>query len=151
NLMAHGAPDHTRLAESGFAHYVDRVVPRPGGALVATPAWEEALNVDIQGVFGYMWAWSDTYLFEVRITIDGVIVFHHTINTLRGGGFWNASSSWDKMGCTMFNEVIGDEGFGMFYDEKWGLYIHHNITIHCRRAGALGTQASWTIYYKELI
>jgi len=41
--------------------------------------------------------------------------------------------------------------FGMFYDEKWGLYVHHNLTIEVQRAAPLGTQASWGIYYKELI
>ena len=149
--MAHGAPDHTRLTESGFAHYVDRVVIRNSAALCATPAWEEALNVDIQGVWGYMWGWCDTHQFQVRITIDGVVVFYHTIAQLMGGGFMGISSSWDKFGVTSYSEVAGDLNFGMFYEEKWGLYIHSNITIEIRRAAAVGNLASWGIYYKELI
>ena len=149
--MAHGAPDHTRLTESGFAHYVDKVVLRNSAALCVAPAWEEALNVDIQGVWGYMWGWCDTHQFQVRITIDGVVIFIMTINQMHGGGFWGSNSPWDKFGCTKFSEVAGDLSFGMFYDEKWGLYIHSNITIEIRRAAAMGNLASWGIYYKELI
>ena len=136
--MAHGAPDHTRLSESGFAHYTDRIIRRAGAPLVANPAWETALNVNIQGVFGYMWGWCDTPVFNVRITIDGVIVFRFTIADLHGGGFWGLNSSWDKMGCTAYSAVAGNLSYGMFYDEKWGLYVHSN-------------NASWGIYYKELI
>ena len=148
--MARGSPDWTVLNEQSFAHYTDRVIRQAGVAVSATPAWDEALNVDIRGVWGYMWAWSDSLAFRPRITIDGVIVFMLTMNELRGGGFWGYSQPWEKFGCTMYNNVAGDLSFGMFYDEKWGLYIHKNITIEVQRAAPLGTQASWGIYYKEL-
>jgi hypothetical protein len=46
--------------------------------------------------------------------------------------------------------VPGDLSFGMFYDEQWGLYIHKTLKVEVQRAGALGTGASWGIYYKEL-
>lgn len=149
--MGHGAPDHTRLSESGFAHYKDRVERRAGAALIVTPGWEEAVNVDIQGVWGYMWGWSDTHAFRVRVTIDSTIVFLFSINELHGGGFWGSNCAWDKMGCTAYNAVAGDLSYGMFYDEKWGLYIHENLTVECQRAAALGNLASWGIYYKELV
>jgi len=148
--MARGSPDWTVLNEQSFAHYTDRVIRQAGTPVSAFPAWDEALNVDIRGVWGYMWAWSDSLAFRPRITIDGVIVFMLTINELRGGGFWGYSQPWEKFGCTMFNNVAGDLSFGMFYDEKWGLYIHKNLTIEVQRSAPLGTQASWGIYYKEL-
>jgi len=148
--MARGSPDWTVLSEQSFAHYTDRVERQAAIAVSATPVWDEVLNVDIRGVWGYMWAWSDSRVFRPRITIDGVIVFMMTINELAGGGFWGYSQPWKKFGCTMFNNVAGDLNFGMFYDEQWGLYIHENLTIEVQRAGALGTQASWGIYYKEL-
>lgn len=148
--MPHGSPDHTILAEQSFAHYTDRVIRQPVVAVSVMPAWDPVLNVNIRGVWGYFWAWSDSIVFQPRITIDGVVVFMMTMNQLRGGGFWGYSQPWDKFGCTMFNNVAGDLSFGMFYDEKWGLYIHSNLTIEVQRAGALGTQASWGIYYKEL-
>lgn len=148
--MARGSPDWTVLNEQSFAHYTDRVVRQATIAVSAAPAWDEVLNTDIRGVWGYMWAWSDSLVFRPRITIDGVIVFMLTINELRGGGFWGYSQPWNKFGCTMFNNVAGDLNFGMFYDERWGLYIHKNLTIEVQRAAALGTQASWGIYYKEL-
>ena len=148
--MARGSPDWTVLNEQSFAHYTDRIIRRGVGAVSAAPVWDEVLNTDIRGVWGYMWAWSDSIVFRPRITIDGVIVFMLTMNELRGGGFWGYSQPWGKFGCTMFNNVAGDLSFGMFYDERWGLYIHKNLTIEVQRAGALGTQASWGIYYKEL-
>jgi len=149
--MAHGAPDHTRLSESGFAHYVDRVVIRNSAPLCVNPLWEETVNEDIQGVFGYMWGWCDTFAFNVRITIDGQIIFIMTIHQMAGGGFWGSSGAWDKFGCTRYSAVAGDLNYGMFYDEKWGLYIHHNLTIEVQQSAALGNLASWGIYYKELI
>jgi hypothetical protein len=51
----------------------------------------------------------------------------------------------------MYSNVAGNLSFGMFYDEQWGLYIHKNLKIEVQRSAALGTQASWGIYYKELI
>jgi len=72
------------------------------------------------------------------------------MNELRGGGFWGYSQPWNKFGCTMFDEKSVPNSFGMFYDERWGLYIHKNLTIEVQRFGAAGTQASWGIYYKEL-
>ena len=148
--MARGSPDWTVLNEQSFAHYTDRIIRQGVIAVSAMPVWDEVLNTDIRGVWGYMWAWSDSIVFRPRITIDGVIVFMMTINELRGGGFWGYSQPWNKFGCTMFNNVAGDLSFGMFYDEQWGLYIHQNLTIEVQRNGALGATASWGIYYKEL-
>ena len=149
-MTKRGAPDHTVLVEQSFAHYEDRVVRRAAANIASAPNWTEALNQDIRGVWGYLWAWANSFDFQVRLTIDGQIVFYFTINELKGGGFWGYSQPWNKMGCTMFNNVAGDKQFSMFYDEKWGLYIHKNITMETRWSAGLGTLASWGIYYKEL-
>jgi len=148
--MARGSPDWTVLNEQSFAHYTDRVIRQVVTPVSAAPVWDEILNVDIRGVFGYMWVWTDSIAFRPRIWIDGVLVFMMTINEMAGGGFWGYSQPWNKFGVTRFSNVALDLNFGMFYDEQWGLYIHKNITIEVQRAAALGTQASWGIYYKEL-
>lgn len=149
-MSPRGAPDHTVLSENSFAHYTDRVIRQAVTPVSNMPVWDEVINEDIKGVWGYMWAWTDSIVFRPRIYIDDVLVFMMTINEMKGGGFWGYSQPWDKFGVTVFNNVAGDLNFGMFYDEKWGLYIHNNLTIEVQRAGDLGTQASWGIYYKEL-
>ena len=149
-MTKRGAPDHTILVEANFAHYKDVVTRQVTTPVSASPAWDTVLDVAIRGVWGYMWAWTDSRVFRPRITIDGVIVFLMTINELKGGGFWGPGNTWGKFGCTQFNDVAGDLQFCMYYDEKWGLYIHKTLKIEVQRAGALGTQASWGIYYKEL-
>jgi len=149
-MVTRGAPDHTVLVEGNFAHYKDVVTRQAVIAVSAAPAWDTVIDVEIRGVWGYMWVWSDSIVFRPRITIDGVIVFLMTINELKGGGFWGPETSWGKFGCTQFSNVAGDLSFAMYYDEQWGLYIHQSLKIEVQRNGALGTQASWGIYYKEL-
>jgi len=149
-MTVRGAPDHTILVEQNFAHYKDVVTRQAAIAVSAAPAWDTVINVSIRGVWGYMWAWSDSRVFRPRITIDGVIVFLMSINEMKGGGFWGYSQPWRKFGCTMYNNVAGDLNFGMFYDEQWGVYIHKTLKVEVQRAAPLGTQASWGVYYKEL-
>lgn len=145
-----GSPDHTVMMEQNFAHYEDKVILRGSADIESAPAWTEALNVDVRGVWGYMWAWSNSFDFQVRITVDDNIIFYMTVLQLKGGGFWGAQNPWGKFGVTQYNQVAGELSYAMFYDEKWGIYIHKNITIEIRWSGGLGTLASWGIYYKEL-
>lgn len=148
--MSRGAPDHTILVEQNFAHYIDRQVLRTSANIESAPAWTEALNVDIRGVWGYMWGWANEKDFNVRLTIDSRVVFIFSILQMKGGGFFGMQNGWAKFGCTQYSDVAGDKQFCMFYDEKWGLYVHKNLTIETQWAGGLGTLASWGIYYKEL-
>lgn len=145
-----GAPDHTILSEQSFAHYTDKIVLRTSANIESLPDWTEALNVELRGVWGYMWGWANSFDFQVRITIDDTVIFIMTILQLKGGGFWGASNPWAKFGCTRYSGVAGDLGYGMFYDEQWGLYIHKSLKIETRWSGGLGTLASWGIYYKQL-
>ena len=148
--LKRGAPDHTVLAEQSFAHYVDQHVLRVSADIASAPVWTEALNVDIRGVWGYMWGWANSKDFQVRVTIDSEIVMIMSILQMKGGGFFGMQNGWGKFGCTRYSDVALDKNFGMFYDEKWGLYVHQNLTIETNWAGGLGTLASWGIHYKEL-
>jgi len=149
-MVVRGAPDHTVLIEQNFAHYKDVVTRENVTPVSAAPTWDTILNVAVVGVWGYMWAWTDSLALRLRITIDGEIVFYMTVNEMKGGGFWGAQNAWGKFGLTKFQDVAGDLSYGLFYDERWGLYIHESLKIELQRAGAIGTQASWGIYYKEL-
>jgi len=149
-VLKRGAPDHTVLVEQNFAHYLDKIVLRTSDDIETSPLWTEALNVDIRGVWGYMWGWANAFDFQTRITIDGVVIFIMTVLQLKGGGFWGYSNPWAKFGVSRYSDVAGDKNFAMFYDEQWGLYIHKNITIEIRWSGGMGTLASWGIYFKEL-
>jgi len=149
-MVTRGAPDHTVLIEQNFAHYKDNVIYQTVTPVSVAPAWDTILDVAVVGVWGYCWFWSDSRLLRLRVTIDGTMVFFMTINEMAGGGFWGAQNAWGKFGITKFQDVAGDLSFGMFYDERWGLYIHESLKIEIQRAAALGTIASWGIYYKEL-
>lgn len=149
-VIKRGAPDHTVLTEQNFAHYEDMVTLRGSADIASAPAWTDALDVELRGVWGYMWAWANSFDFQVRVTIDDNIVYFLTILQLKGGGFWGAQNPWGKFGCTQYNQVAGELSYGMFIDEKWGIYIHKNLKIEVRWSGGLGSLASWGIYYKEL-
>lgn len=149
-VIKRGAPDHTILIEQNFAHYEDKVVLRGSADIASAPDWTDALDISIRGIWGYMWAWANSFDFQVRITLDDNITFIMTLLQMKGGGFWGAQNAWGKFGVTQYNEVAAEKSYGMFFDEKWGIYIHKNLKIEVRWSGGLGSLASWGIYYKEL-
>jgi len=149
--MAHGSPDHTLLVEQNFAHYVDHVAQ--GGVIPAhgLVTWTNVLNVDLQGVFGYCRFWADHQNFAPRITIDGVVVFINSILALRGGGLWGYSGSGNKYKVTQYDQVSAVNQFCMYYDEKWGLYIHSNLTVDVHFELPAGLNATYYVQYKQYV
>jgi len=151
--LVRGAPDHTILSEQSFAHYKDVALWRANAAVPANPLWEEALNVDIRGVWGNMWMHGDDSRLRAKIVIDGNEIFNMSIWDMWDRGLGGMAYGGSTFGYTVFNLIAMERSVGMWYNDHWQLYIHENITISIQLGGGVpgGGSGKWQIRYKELV
>jgi len=146
--MAHGAPDHTRLADDAYSHYRDVWGYFPWGILAAADPGNYIVNKTGIGVLGDVYVLVDSALVKLKIVIDGVNVYSWDANTLKSLGLWGYSNNQFKMSVTMFDAVIGLYAF-MFSGNN-GMYFHKSLQVYLARSAPLdlGTGYCW---YKEKI
>lgn len=150
--LIRGSPDHTVLAEQSFAHYKDVTVARLGGVVPLLPVWEDVVNANIRGVFGYLWMHGTDSRLQVRVTIDGNVVFSWSIWELHDRGFSGIGYLGKKFGCAAYNTEAMDQNLSMWYDEEWTLYVHKNLLIEMTLGGGMpgGSAGRMEVHYKEL-
>ena len=123
--MAHGAPDHTRLSDDAFSHYLLRYHRRiiwPHGVVVT-----DMYNIDSVGVFGYLAMCINSPNVEVKIWCDGFHIGTFNIKEFRDS-FGYGDDHGNPYVSVPFYDAINNR-YTMIIDYRWNIYFHKNLTI----------------------
>lgn len=146
--MARGSPDHTISIDNHHTHYLIKTVQYAWDDITTLLDWTEVLNVNIQGVFGWLWWAGDNPHVYVRLIIDDNVIFLFTIEQMMNLGAFGCQNSWDKIAVLRYDAI--NDFYYCIYDEKWAFYVHSNLTVEITYELGQSGKGMCRVYYKEL-
>lgn len=129
--MAHGAPDHTRLSDDAYSHYIlhyKRDIIWPITALET-----DYFNTDLVGVFGYFAICLDDSRVQCRMFVDNNHIGTFRVGTFKDYFGTGLNQSKPFVSIPVYNAIDGR--YTMIVDYRWDVYIHKNLRIALTSTG----------------
>ena len=147
-MSPRGSPDHTLLTHDQHIHYLNVTETYNWAAITTLLDWTEVVNIDMQGVFGWLWWGAKDPNCYIRVKIDGDVLFHYTIEHMFNLGAGGCQNSWGKVNVLRYDAI--NEFYYCIYDEMWGLYVHENLTVEITyELGSAGLGVC-SVHYKKI-
>lgn len=132
--MAHGAPDHTRLADDAYSHYTFTRLFTP---VTVIPMLSSIIpiNENFVGVFGKVVMVLDNVGLTVKIEIDGVKVFELSPSYIMNSLYLEDRSVNADYGMTCYDTV--NDNYGIWFSTGYNIYVRANLNIEISNAGGV--------------